>query len=262
MFMKAILYNKEDDLHFLLKCLVEKIEDDLLLKQEDDFFDPKSRADDKLEDEIFNEDSLQDMVEEDAMKDSDFGDIKEGKSDDKVKAKVMNKLSTGFYADVKRAIEAEQKKSPTPLTRQQKEKITFDLREKAYKKFISEGKPLEIKLKNTSYKWTVDEIKDTWKEFTADRDNELRRQEYVKNKTELKYKKNILNSFMLKKPDSFSLLDSKITPPTKFNLPPKDSLDALLLTSKIYEREVKRGMTKRHPKGTKEYKIIQNIFVI
>ena len=259
MFMKAILYNKEDDLHFLLKCLVEKIEDDLLLKQEDDFFDPKSRADDKLEDEIFDEDSIQDMAEQDAMKESDFGDIKEGKSDNKVKAKVMNKLSTGFYADVKRAIEAEQKKSPKPLTRQQKEKITFDLREKAYKKFISEGKPLEIKLKNTSYKWTVDEIKDTWKEFTADRDNELRRQEYVKNKTELKYKKNLLNSFVLKKPDNFKL-DSKITPPTKFNLPPKDSLDALLLTSKIYEREVKRGMTKRHPKGTKEYKIIQDYF--
>jgi len=260
--MKAILYNKEDDLHFLLKCLVEKIEDDLLLKQEDDdnFLEPKSRADDKLEDSIFAETSLQDMVEEDAMKDSDFEDIKEGKSDNKVKAKVMNKLSTGFYADVKRAIEAEQKKSPTPLTRQQKEKITFDLREKAYKKFISEGKPLEIKLKNTSYKWTVDEIKDTWQEFTADRDNELRRQQYVKDTMELKYTKNLLNSFMLKKPDSFSLLDSKITPPTKFNLPPKDSLDALLLTIKIYEREVKRGMTKRHPKGTKEYEIIQDYF--
>ena len=27
MFMKAILHNKEDDLHFLLKCLVEELED-------------------------------------------------------------------------------------------------------------------------------------------------------------------------------------------------------------------------------------------
>jgi len=35
MFMKAILHNKEDDLHFLLKCLVEELEDSLLLKKED-----------------------------------------------------------------------------------------------------------------------------------------------------------------------------------------------------------------------------------
>ena len=34
MFMKAILHNKEDDLHFLLKCLVDEIDDGLLLKKE------------------------------------------------------------------------------------------------------------------------------------------------------------------------------------------------------------------------------------
>lgn len=320
MFMKAILYNKEDDLHFLLKCLIEKIEDDLLLKQEDDddFFDPKSRADDKLEDSIFAETSLQDMVEEDAMKDSDFEDIKEGKSDDKVKAKVMNKLSTGFYADVKQAIEAEQKKSPTPLTRQQKEKITFDLREKAYKKFISEGKPLEIKLKNTSYKWTVDEIKDTWKEFTADRDNELRRQQYVKDKAELKNKKQLLNSFdntknektLKNARDNITLaLQQLIRIDEEFNSNYKKEIKIFGLTpiksgrqdaqffgagiepkqlaekekkfrievkkyesaldsavnkyntfKTWYDKEVQRGMTKRHPKGTKEYKIIQDYF--
>ena len=44
MFMKAILHNKEDDLHFLLKCLVDEIDDGLLLKQ-DDF----EEADKKLE---------------------------------------------------------------------------------------------------------------------------------------------------------------------------------------------------------------------
>lgn len=235
MFMKAILHNKEDDLHFLLKCLVEELEDGFLLKQEDT----------TLEDEIFSEDSIQDMVEQDAIEESDFKNIKEedfigeGKDAKQVKAKVMNKLTSGFYADVKRAIEAEQKKSPTPLTRQQREKIAFDLREKTYKKFISEGKPLEIKGKDFEYKWSVDEIKDTWKEYTADRDNELRRQQYVKDTTELKYRKNLLNSFIVKKP-----------------IP----LPMTLLTSKIYEREVKRGMTKRHPKGTKEYKIIQDYF--
>lgn len=269
MFMKAILHNKEDDLHFLLKCLVEELEETSLIKKEDDddfFLDPKSNADDKLEETIFSEDSLQDLVEQDALKESKFDEIKEedfigeGKDAKQVKAKVMNKLTSGFYADAKQAIEAEQKKSPKPLTRQQREKIAFDLREKAYKKFISEGKPLEIKGKDFEYKWSVDEIKATWKEYTADRDNELRRQQYVKDTMELKYTKNLLNSFMLKKPDSFSLLDSKITPPTKFNLPPKDSLDALLLTSKIYEREVKRGMTKRHPKGTKEYTMIKEYF--
>ena len=292
MFMKAILYNKEDDLHFLLKCLVEKIEDDLLLKQEDDddFFNPKSRADDKLEDSVFGETSLQDMVEEDAMKESDFGDIKEGKSDDKVKAKVMNKLSTGFYADVKRAIETEQKKSPTPLTRQQKEKITFDLREKAYKKFISEGKPLEIKLKNTSYKWTVDEIKDTWKEFTADRDSELRRQQYVKDKAELKNAKRFLDSF----DDDAKLLDRAREYAQKTKM---DLLSSMLVSERIgnvYDvidesdenielfnyykkklgdaafrfnagnvallREERRGMYRKHPKGTPARKIVDEYF--
>jgi len=292
MFMKAILYNKEDDLHFLLKCLVEKIEDDLLLKQEDDdnFLEPESRADDKLEDSIFAETSLQDMVEEDAIKDSDFGDIKEGKSDDKVKAKVMNKLSTGFYADVKRAIEAEQKKSPTPLTRQQKEKITFDLREKAYEKFISEGKPLEIKLKNTSYKWTVDEIKDTWKEFTADRDRELRRQQYVKDKAELKNAKRFLDSF----DDDAKLLDRAREYAQKTKM---DLLSSMLVSERIgnvYDvidesdenielfnyykkklgdaafrfnagnvallREERRGMYRKHPKGTPARKTIDEYF--
>ena len=34
MFMKAILHNKEDDLHFLLKCLIEEIEGGTILKQE------------------------------------------------------------------------------------------------------------------------------------------------------------------------------------------------------------------------------------
>jgi len=35
MFMKAILQNKEDDLHFLLKCLVEELEDTLLKKEDE-----------------------------------------------------------------------------------------------------------------------------------------------------------------------------------------------------------------------------------
>ena len=36
MFMKAILYNKEDDLHFLLKCLVEELEDKAIIKEDKD----------------------------------------------------------------------------------------------------------------------------------------------------------------------------------------------------------------------------------
>lgn len=36
MFMKAILHNKEDDLHFLLKCLVDEIDEGLLLKKKDE----------------------------------------------------------------------------------------------------------------------------------------------------------------------------------------------------------------------------------
>jgi len=36
MFMKAILHNKEDDLHFLLKCLVDEIDEGLFLKKKDE----------------------------------------------------------------------------------------------------------------------------------------------------------------------------------------------------------------------------------
>jgi hypothetical protein len=33
--MKAILHNKEDDLHFLLKCLIEELQDNSILKAMD-----------------------------------------------------------------------------------------------------------------------------------------------------------------------------------------------------------------------------------
>ena len=151
MFIKAILHNKEDDLHFLLKCLVEELENNTILKKED-----------SLSDDIYgNTDSLANQVnsyQETLLEDET--DSKESKD-----AIAMNKLTSGFYGDVQQAIKVEQKKSPKPLTRQQREKISFDLREKAYKKFISEGKPLEIKGKDFEYKWSVDEIKamvDTW----------------------------------------------------------------------------------------------------
>ena len=32
MFMKAILHKREDDLHFLLKCLIEELQDNSILK--------------------------------------------------------------------------------------------------------------------------------------------------------------------------------------------------------------------------------------
>ena len=35
MFMKAILHNREDDLHFLLKCLIEEVREDSILKAKD-----------------------------------------------------------------------------------------------------------------------------------------------------------------------------------------------------------------------------------
>ena len=35
MFVKAILHNKEDDLHFLLKCLIEEVREDSILKAKD-----------------------------------------------------------------------------------------------------------------------------------------------------------------------------------------------------------------------------------
>ena len=329
MFMKAILHNKEDDLHFLLKCLVEEVENQHTIRKADDedddsFFDSKSNADDKLEETIFSEDSLQDLVEQDALKESKFDEIKEedfvgeGKDAKQVKAKVMNKLTSGFYADAKQAIEAEQKKSPTPLTRQQREKVAFDLREKAYKKFISEGKPLHIKTSKLDFKWSVDEIKATWEEYTADRDNELRRQQYVKDRAELKTKKQLLNSFDSSKNektlknsrDNITLaLQQLIRIDKEFNsnykkeikmfgltpiksgkqdsqffgagLEPKrlaekekrfrievrkyeEALDSAVnkynTFKSWYGEEVKRGMTKRHPKGTKEYTMIKEYF--
>ena len=60
MFMKAILHNKEDDLEFLLKCLVEELNDNLLLKQEED----EQEEDEQEEDEQEEED------------DRDFGSVK------------------------------------------------------------------------------------------------------------------------------------------------------------------------------------------
>lgn len=68
MFMKAILHNKEDDLHFLLKCLVEELEDGFLLKKEDkseekkplDEFeeaDKKAKKAKKADDEVVEEEN-------------------------------------------------------------------------------------------------------------------------------------------------------------------------------------------------------------
>lgn len=307
MFIKAILHNKEDDLHFLLKCLVEELENNTILKKEDSLSDDIYGNTDSLANQV---NSYQETLLEEETKETDSKESKD--------AIAMNKLTSGFYGDVQQAIKDEQKKSPKPLTRQQREKISFDLREKAYKKFISEEKPLEIKGKDFEYKWSVDEIKATWEEYTADRDNELRRQQYVKDRAELKSKKQLLNSFDSSKNektlknsrDNITLaLQQLIRIDKEFNSNYKKEIKMFGLTpiksgkqdsqffgaglepkrlaekekrfrievrkyeeaydsavnkyntfKSWYGKEVKRGMTKRHPKGTKEYKIIQDYF--
>ena len=69
MFMKAILHNKEDDLHFLLKCLIEEVENQHTIRKADDEFylDDKTIADDKLGDEILDSENMSELAEREAL---------------------------------------------------------------------------------------------------------------------------------------------------------------------------------------------------
>ena len=278
MFMKAILHNKEDDLHFLLKCLIEEVGNQHAIRKADDeddeedgfFFDDKTRADDKLGDEILDSEGISALAEREALKqtkEKESADERQklkNKDGDKTKARLVSSFSEDFQDKIKEAIQQAEKKGE--LTREQKEKISYDIREKQYKEFIARGEPLEI----YGWKWSIKEIKAVWKEYTADRKLQFRKNQYRKDRAELESTRNLVNSFdksNYKKAIEDArknLLFSKDIP--KINLKdPKASMQVVLLRSaldrfdtslSILMREEQRGMLRAHPKNTKEGKMI------
>jgi len=98
MFMKAILHNKEDDLHFLLKCLVDEIDDSLLLKQ-DDF----EEADKKLEAAREKDAEVAEQTEKevDSYVKNTMGEEVADKNQQSKMVEAYNKMYSGFLNYVK-----------------------------------------------------------------------------------------------------------------------------------------------------------------
>jgi len=98
MFMKAILHNKEDDLHFLLKCLVDEIDDGLLLKQ-DDF----EEADKKLEAAREKDAEVAEQTEKEVDKyvKNTMGEEVADKDQQSKMVEAYNKMYSGFLNYVK-----------------------------------------------------------------------------------------------------------------------------------------------------------------
>ena len=98
MFMKAILHNKEDDLHFLLKCLVDEIDDGLLLKQ-DDF----EEADKKLEAAREKDAEVAEQTEKevDGYVENTMGEKGRSKDQQSKMVEAYNKMYSGFLNYVK-----------------------------------------------------------------------------------------------------------------------------------------------------------------
>lgn len=96
--MKAILHNKEDDLHFLLKCLVDEIDDGLLLKQ-DDF----EEADKKLEAAREKDAEVAEQTEKEVDKyvKNTMGEEVADKDQQSKMVEAYNKMYSGFLNYVK-----------------------------------------------------------------------------------------------------------------------------------------------------------------
>ena len=90
--MKAILHNREDDLHFLLKCLIEELQDNSILKVAQ-----KDMPKDKLARDRNIDDAERKLVELGALPDLDY---KRGK-----RATGKPSRATKKYAKKKRAME-------------------------------------------------------------------------------------------------------------------------------------------------------------
>ena len=220
--MKAILYNKEDDLHFLLKCLVEELEDKAIIKADKDedknYLDVDSNANDALEDEVFDSQDEFEQLEQEAVENSEFDKPKEVlDEEDETEKKLM--FSSSFYPEVKR--ELDKAKKNKDLTQKEKLDIVYKVRKKYYDKFIQEDKPMEFKLGETEYSYTVDEIKNTWKEYTNSRKLFLAREELRADTIKLTQLQNELAAFQQKgrrvKPKS--RLGFKFTNKDEFDVP-------------------------------------------
>ncbi len=98
MFMKAILHNKEDDLHFLLKCLVDEIDEGLLLKE-----DKFEEADKKLQAAREKDEETTAQTEEEVASyiENTMGDKVADKDEESKMVEAYNKMYGGFLNYVK-----------------------------------------------------------------------------------------------------------------------------------------------------------------
>ena len=98
MFMKAILHNKEDDLHFLLKCLVDEIDEGLLLKE-----DKFEEADKKLQAAREKDEETAARTEEEVASyvENTMGEKVADKDEENKMVEAYNKMYGGFLNYVK-----------------------------------------------------------------------------------------------------------------------------------------------------------------
>jgi hypothetical protein len=269
--MKAILHNKEDDLHFLLKCLVEELESNTLLKQKEP----------SLESEMYGgSDNIAARTESYANKLQ--AEIKGNDSEEEKNAKLMSNFSEDFYPKLKEAIKAAEQEKKNPLTAEEKEKITFEVRKKQFDEFVKRGESLKI----FGGEWSVEQIKEIWNEYTkARQQNEKIKSLYQKEK-ELEAKRNLLSNFTFDKlKEDIDNTNSKLineinnikilstTPETRTPDPPRrpkdtradqdlieiNSLKIKLNTlNSIYNEAIQRKLSSVYTKGTKERKVIED----
>lgn len=220
--MKAILHNKEDDLHFLLKCLVEELEDKAIIKADEEedknYLDVDSNANDALENEIFDSQDQFEQLEQEAIENAEVETPKKVlDEEDETERKIT--FSSEFYPELK--LELDKAKKDGDLTQKQKLDIVYKVRKKYYDKFIQENKPMEFKLGNTEYSYTVKEIEDTWKEYTNSRKTFLVIEELRADTIKLTQLQNELAAFQQKgkriKPKS--KLGFKYTKDDEFDVP-------------------------------------------
>jgi len=222
MFVKAILYNKEDDLHFLLKCLVEELEDKAIIKADEEedknYLDVDSNANDALEDEIFDSQDQFEQLEQEAIENAEIETPKKVlDKEDETERKIT--FNSEFYPELK--LELDKAKKDGDLTQKQKLDIVYKVRKKYYDKFIQENKPMNFKLGDTEYSYTVEEIEDTWKEYTNSRKTFLATEELRADTIKLTQLQNELAAFQQKdrriRPSS--RLGFKYTKEDEFDVP-------------------------------------------
>ena len=234
MFMKAILHNKEDDLHFLLKCLVEELEEKTILKAEDD----------GLESEIFDSqdefEALEQLAIEEAEQDKPKEIIDE---DDETERKML--FNSNFYPEVKKVLMTERSKKKRDLTQEEKLNLVYTVRKKYYDRFVQENKPMEFKLGNTQYSYTVKEIKETWNKYSRSRKSLLDKEKLLSDVIRLNQLQNELVSFERKgrKVEVKSKFDDEVfafdspTPKTRFGEYAPSSKEGKMIAAFVGKRK-------------------------